>query len=131
VAQLSSLARERGLAVLVVGHDPGLVASVASRVAVLYAGALVEVGPADALLAAPAHPYTRALLACAPGASGGTAPPQPIPGPPLDPRGDEPGCAFHPRCALAADRCLLAPPPLRPFAAGPGWQVACHAEGAA
>jgi len=86
-----------GLALLLITHDVGVVASLADRVAVMYAGRLVEEGEARGVLRAPAHPYTRALLASLPGGMPGArlaAIPGAVPGP----AGRPPGCAFGPRC---------------------------------
>jgi len=84
-----------------------VVAEICDRVAVLYAGEVVELAPRDALLATPAHPYSRALLASSPRlgrpAPRGEMPA--IPGRPADPARLPGGCAFHPRCARAFERC--------------------------
>ena len=121
VALLRTLQRERGMAMLFVTHDLQLVAEVADEVAVMYAGQVVEQGPAAALLDRPLHPYTRALLACAPRGRG--APMRPIPGRQPSPLALPPGCRFHPRCALAAPACIAAPPALA--VAGPGRVTRC------
>jgi peptide/nickel transport system ATP-binding protein len=117
---LLELQEERGLAYLLVAHDLGLVAHAASRVAVMYLGKVVEHGAAERVLAAPRHPYTRALLqsAAAPG-----EPPSPL----APPR----GCSFQPRCAEAfrfGDRCeRLAPPLYQLGGGGEAQHVACFA----
>ena len=95
---LLGLARDREMAVLVVTHDLGLAWNIADRVAVMYLGRIVEIGPTEELLAAPIHPYTKALLSVVPEHRAmdeqiltGEAPdPTPIPN----------GCRFHPRCPL-------------------------------
>ncbi|MDO5484384.1 MAG: ABC transporter ATP-binding protein [Desulfovibrionaceae bacterium] len=106
--------RERGMAVLLITHDLGVVAQVASLVGVMYAGCLVEKAPTAELFAKPRHPYTRGLLASRPGRSctGLTRLPA-IPGtvPPLQDM--PPGCPFQPRCTEALPRCCEALPPLR------------------
>jgi oligopeptide/dipeptide ABC transporter ATP-binding protein len=108
---------ERGMAMIFVTHDLGLVEEVADRVAVMYAGRIVEEGPADAVLGRPLHPYTRALLDCNPHfalramTEGARAELRPIPGQPADPMRRPWGCSFHPRCPLAIDACRKAPPP--------------------
>ncbi|CAB1129248.1 dipeptide ABC transporter (ATP-binding subunit) [Candidatus Hydrogenisulfobacillus filiaventi] len=115
---------EGGTAVLFISHDLGVVAQVADRIGVLYAGRLVETGPAGLLLRDPRHPYTQALLAAVPRPDGprpGASPPLPDPGPPAG------GCAFAPRCPRAGPRCRAVPPPA--FAAGPGRTVRCWAAG--
>lgn len=110
--------RERfHLSVLLISHDLGVVASMAHRVAVMYAGRIVESAPVDRLFAAPAHPYTRGLLACIPGRQ---------PGPRLSaiagavPRlGQLPsGCAFAPRCDRRFDPCSIAAPGVTGIEAG-------------
>ncbi|GAA2017837.1 ABC transporter ATP-binding protein [Pseudokineococcus marinus] len=114
---LDGLRRELGMGVLLITHDLGVVSEVADRVAVMYAGRVVESGHADDVLLAPAHPYTRALLASVPQpvrAAGGLAT---IPGSPPVPAQTPPGCAFHPRCAWAVDRCATEVP--APRAPGP------------
>ncbi len=119
---IAGRARERGLAVLLISHDMGSVARLADRVAVMYAGRIVEEGPAREILSAPRHPYTAGLLALAPRLRAPAGPRVPIPGAPPEPGALPPGCAFAPRCALRRDACAVVPP-LRD--AGPGRRVAC------
>jgi peptide/nickel transport system ATP-binding protein len=123
LALLDKLRREIGMAVLFITHNLGVVAEIADRVVVMYAGRVVEEADVRTLFKAPRHPYTRGLLACLPRrALDGTAR-----GPrrrlnaiagqvasPLDPL---PGCAFAPRCALALAECSIAMPPLAEIAA--------------
>jgi peptide/nickel transport system ATP-binding protein len=110
---LKDLVRERGLALLLVTHDLAVVAELCSRLAVLYAGEVVETGDTARLLAGPAHPYTAGLLACsldisAPRTARLAAMPGGVPA-----AGDWPAaCAFAPRCPRASDSCLVAPVPL-------------------
>ncbi len=105
VALLKRLCRERGVAVMLVTHDMGVIAEAADRVAVMYAGRLAEIGPVREVLTEACHPYTAGLMASTPLASRGQRRLRQIPGamPRLDalPR----GCAFHPRCDRAATRC--------------------------
>ena len=102
--------RERfGLALLLITHDLGVVAELADRVAVMYAGRLVEEGPSRAVLDAPAHPYTRALLASLPGSTPGTRLTA-IPGTVPDLAALPPGCAFGPRCPEHDAACDQRPP---------------------
>ena len=104
---LAGLQRDLGLAILLITHDLGIVARVASRVSVMYAGRIVESAPAHELFAGPRHPYTRGLLSCVPvpGKSRRDLPLGSIPGvvPQVGP--DFSGCAFRSRCAFAAPVC--------------------------
>ncbi len=105
IALLKRLCRERGTGVMLVTHDMGVIAEAADRVAVMYAGRLAELGPVREVLGAPRHPYTEGLMGSTPLASQGKARLHQIPG--SMPRlGNLPdGCAFHPRCPYAQDRC--------------------------
>ena len=110
---LGSLQRRFDMAMLFITHDLGVVAGIADRVAVLYAGRVVETGSAEALFARPAHPYTQALLRAAPQIRG----PRrerllTVEGQPPDPADRPSGCPFHPRCPLVGDRCRSQAPPL-------------------
>lgn len=109
--------RATGAAVLLVSHDIGVVARHADRIAVCYAGQIVELGISAELLAHPRHPYTRALLAATPHSAQGM--PTPLAGTP--PRLTDPisGCAFAPRCALVQPACRQYDPPLRAGVACP------------
>lgn len=122
IALLKRLCREKGTAVMLVTHDMGVIAETADRVAVMYAGRLAELGPVRDVLATPRHPYTDGLMASTPLASAGQARLRQIPG--AMPRlGAMPhGCAFHPRCPSAQDKCRKDPPP--DLSAGDG-QAAC------
>ena len=131
---LRRLRAELGMAVLLITHDLGVVAGFADRLAVMYAGRLVELGPTETLLADPAHPYTIGLLRSLPRLD---RPRQaaltPIEGSPPDLASNLEGCPFAPRCAWRLDRCWTDAPPLV-LAAGEriidsaliGHQVACH-----
>jgi peptide/nickel transport system permease protein len=106
---LDDLRRERGLSILFITHDFGVVAQLCDRVAVMYAGRIVEEGPTMQVLDHPAHPYTRRLIACVPELGGGRRELHAIPGlPPAVDRLPE-GCAFAPRCEKARDECRAAP----------------------
>lgn len=116
---LARLKRERGLAILLITHDLAAARYLADRVLVLYRGTIVEGGPVDAVIAAPLHPYTRALLAAV--ADAGPLAPGPRLAPP-GPTGQ--GCAFAPRCPEAEPRCReVAPAAAAP---DPGRLVRCH-----
>jgi peptide/nickel transport system ATP-binding protein len=97
---LLKLRNELGLAILIVTHDLGLAWTVADRVAVMYLGRIVEIGPAEEVLTAPLHPYTRALLDVVPEAEGVDRPI--LEGEPPDPTRIPEGCRFHPRCPVLA-----------------------------
>jgi oligopeptide/dipeptide ABC transporter ATP-binding protein len=101
---LKDLQRRTGVALLFVTHNLGIVAKMCDRVAVMYAGRIVEQGPVRELFKAPRHPYTRALLSSIP-KLGSREPLLAIPGQPPDLASLPSGCAFHPRCPEAFDRC--------------------------
>jgi peptide/nickel transport system ATP-binding protein len=105
---LRSLQRELGMGMVLVTHDLGVAAEVADRVAVMYAGQIVEQGPVRDVLRHPAHPYTRGLLASVVRADGAETPG--IPGSPPDLRRPPPGCAFAPRCPGAVGACAVTVP---------------------
>jgi dipeptide transport system ATP-binding protein len=109
---LVELQRQRGMGLVLITHDMGVVAETAQRVQVMYAGQVVEEQPADALFAAPRHPYTAALLDSLPERALGRARLPTIPGlvPGIADR--PPGCLFNPRCRFADDTCRALPPPL-------------------
>ena len=121
---LRDLQAERGLSYVFVSHDLRIVRHIADRVAVMYLGRIVEIGDKETIYRRPLHPYTEALLA---------AVPVPRPGRPRrraavqgeipSPMNPPTGCAFHPRCPLATDRCRTEMPVLRAVA---DREVACH-----
>jgi peptide/nickel transport system ATP-binding protein len=112
---LLDLQAEGGAAYLFISHDLGVVRYVADRVAVMYLGELVEVGPTERVFAGPHHPYTAVLLAAAPGADAAL---RPVEGKAAGPSERPAGCAFHGRCPHALDRCTVEEPPWRPTAGG-------------
>ena len=107
---LNDLKTERGLALLFITHALPVVAEIADRVAVMYAGEIVETGPTAEVFLAPHHPYTQALLRSAPDEEG--PPPEGIPGVVPPPTALPPGCTFAPRCPRAIAACAAAPPTL-------------------
>ncbi len=113
---LRGLQRELGMGMVIVTHDLGVAAEVADRVAVMYAGQIVEQGPVRDVLRHPAHPYTQGLLASV--VREGGAEIKAIPGAPPDLRRPPPGCAFAPRCPAAIEACTAAIPAERALAAG-------------
>ncbi len=98
---LRKLQADTGMSILIISHDLGVVAELADRVYVMYAGRIVEHGPVKAVLGQPAHPYTQALFECTPRLEGTRERLQVIPGSVPDPTDYPSGCRFHPRCALA------------------------------
>jgi peptide/nickel transport system ATP-binding protein len=109
VAQMQALCAEAGTALIWITHDLALISGFADRVAVMYAGRIVEQGPVDAVLAAPLHPYTRGLIGSLPSGGPRGAPLDQIPGLPPSPMNLPPGCAFAPRCPRADAACATAP----------------------
>jgi len=115
--------REREMALVLISHDLGVVAESCDRVAVMYAGRIVEQAPADDLFDAPLHPYTEGLVGALPPIEGARRRLTAIPGTVPDPKAMPPGCAFAPRCPAVRAACRAAPPPLR--AVGGGRSLAC------
>ena len=120
---LDRLRATRGMAVLLITHDLGIVAGRADRVLVMYAGQLVEEAPTAELFRAPAHPYTRSLFRAIPRLDGATGPLLPIQGTVPLPDEWRPGCRFQPRCREALPRCAHDEPPVVPL--GPGLKSRC------
>lgn len=120
---LDKLRREKGVGIVLVTHDLGVVAGVAKSLSIMYAGRVVERGLVDDVFAAPHHPYTKGLLESLPQMDARIARLHAIPGapPPISARPS--GCAFHPRCPYAIELCRSERPALRPV--GP-IDVACH-----
>jgi oligopeptide/dipeptide ABC transporter ATP-binding protein len=124
---LLDLWRDRGIGILFVSHDLGVVRRIAGRVAVMYLGRIVETGDSETLWASPKHPYTRSLAASVPTGStrwreeGG---PLRLVGEPPGPFDIPAGCRFHPRCPIAVERCRSDDPVIRSLP--PGIEVACH-----
>ena len=123
------LQAERGLAYVMISHNVSVIRHFCDEVAVMYLGQIVEEGPAAALMADPQHPYARALVSAAPVPRGGPARPRRIvlEGEPPNPAARPPGCAFHPRCPVAIDRCRSEMPRLAGI--GPDRRAACHLLG--
>jgi oligopeptide/dipeptide ABC transporter ATP-binding protein len=113
LALIRDIAADRRMAVLLVTHDMGIAAQMADSVIVMYAGRIVETGPAQDLLANPRHPYTRDLLAAVPAVDGPRTTRLVTVGGQVPAAGQvPPGCAYHPRCRLASDVCRDSRPPL-------------------
>ncbi|UWU88101.1 ABC transporter ATP-binding protein [Bradyrhizobium yuanmingense] len=113
---LSTVRRELGMAMVLISHDLGVVAENCDRVAVMYAGRIVEQAPSNQLFADPVHPYAQGLIGALPPLDGPRRRLTAIPGTVPDPAHMPGGCAFAPRCALVAEACGLAAPPLAPIA---------------
>jgi len=123
---MKDLGRRLGLTYLIITHNLNVVGYIADRIAVMYLGQIVEVGPGERVLSAPAHPYTVGLLSA-------VSEPDPtrhdrrkllVPGEIPSPRNPPPACRFHTRCPLATAICKTETPPLAPIEAG--HSVACH-----
>jgi oligopeptide/dipeptide ABC transporter ATP-binding protein len=119
---IADLQRRYGLAYVFISHDLRNLRRIADRIAVMYAGRVVEEGPADRVCRFPLHPYTKTLLAAVPSLTERSAAPV-AQGEPPDPGALPSGCAFHPRCALAVDICRAGVPVARAVGAS---RVACH-----
>ena len=123
---LAGLVKKMGLSLIFIAHDLSVVKHISDRIAVMYLGKIVELGPAVDVIERPYHPYTRALISAVPT-------PNPdverarqrivLPGDPPSPVNPPRGCAFHPRCTFAQEKCKAAVPPLIP--AGNQHEVAC------
>ena len=120
---LRRLQAERGMAVLLITHDLGVVAELCHRVAIIYAGRIVEMAPVASIFSEPLHPYTRGLLRCLPHPSRFGQPLSSIDGAPPDLRQVNGGCRFAPRCPLVQERCRHDEPALAERK--PGHVVAC------
>ena len=116
---LAELRRDLGLTYLFISHNLAVVEHVASEVAVMYLGRIVERAPTETLFRAPEHPYTKALLASVLTPEPGLGVPDVGLGDVLpDPANIPPGCRFHPRCPIAEPRCAIETPPFKPRPAG-------------
>src|SRR5262249_7524402 len=120
---LRRLQAERGMAVLLITHDLGVVAEVCHRVAIIYAGRIVEMAPVAAIFGSPMHPYTRGLLRCLPHPGRFGQPLSSLAGPPPDLRRIVGGCGSAPRCPQVRDSCRVEDPAL--LERKPGHLVAC------
>ena len=106
---LDGLRRDLGMSIVLVTHDLAVIAEVCDRLAVMYAGRIVELGGIDEVLTSPRHPYTSAMLESVPSFHGGSERLRGMGGRPPDPRAFPSGCRFAPRCRFARDDCLSAP----------------------
>jgi peptide/nickel transport system ATP-binding protein len=122
----TDLQERLGLTYIIVAHDLSVIRQVSNRTAVMYLGSIVETGPTDLIYAAPAHPYTAALISAVPVPEMSSRRRERIvlTGDVPSPMAPPPGCRFHPRCRFATDLCRQDRPQLQPL--GDGREVACH-----
>ena len=124
---LADLQAETGMGMILISHDLGVVADVASRAAIMYAGRVVETGSIREIYDHPAHPYPKGLLESIPSEAERGKRLQPIIGSPPNLLDLPPGCSFHPRCPFATETCRTIVPALRaPAGWEPGHLAACH-----
>ena len=121
---IRGLRRDRELAMILISHDLSVIAETCDRVAIMYAGKVVEVGPVATVFTSPAHPYTRALIAAFPNIHGPRELVAGIPGHPPQLVTPPAGCRFYDRCPVHIDVCRTVDPAMRP--AGAGQSAACH-----
>lgn len=128
VELIGRLRRETGAAIIFISHNLRLVSRVCERMAIFYAGRLIEIGPSDEVIANTAHPYTSALLSCLPGPSHDkfANPVTPIQGEVPRPGELPPGCVFGPRCRFATETCMSAQPRLEAIAGTADHRAACY-----
>jgi peptide/nickel transport system ATP-binding protein len=120
---IAELVQARGLTLMLISHDLGVIGALCRRIVVMYAGTVVEDAAATTLFGQPCHPYTRGLLAAVPDLAQPDHRAQPIPGHIPNLLAPPSGCRFHPRCPLAVDRCAREKPALREVESR---RVACH-----
>lgn len=121
--RIDEVRRQLNMAMMYISHDIAVIAEVAQRLGVMYAGSLVEFGDTLTIFQRPAHPYTIALMSAFPSLKGEKRKLQGLPGEPPDLLRPPPGCRFHPRCAFATALCSAQAPPYEPIE--PGHFVAC------
>ncbi len=124
--QVAELKDKLGFSILFITHDLSLILEFSTRIAVLYAGRLMEMAPSQELFHAPRHPYTKGLLGSVPSVRGPRRKLVGIPGSPPDMRKLPVGCRFHPRCPSATELCRTDAPVLREL--GPAHIEACHLD---
>ena len=123
---LDRLRRERGVSVMIITHDLGVLSSISDRICILYGGRVAEYGATPDVLGAPRHPYTEGLMQSLPGASASGAAMVPIQGSPPSLDAMPEGCAFHPRCEWATETCRTVVPTLRTL--DDGRRLACDVD---
>jgi peptide/nickel transport system ATP-binding protein len=122
--QISELKRRLGFSILFITHDLSLLVEISDRIAIMYAGQIVEMAPARKLFETPLHPYTQGLMSSFPSLTGERRRLEGIPGSPPDLVSPPSGCRFHPRCPKRFEPCAELVPPLTEVQ--PGHHVACH-----
>lgn len=127
LTEIEQLQKQFNLTRMMITHDISAVAASCKKIAVMYAGCIVETGDVEPVLTNPKHPYTEALLRSFPNFHGEKTALLSIPGSLPDLRLRPPGCLFAPRCRYATDKCRESKPPM--FTAAPGWNVTCHYAG--
>jgi len=121
---LKDLQKQRDLSIIIVSHDLSILAQICEKIAVMYAGKLIEYADAETIYGEPAHPYTAALINAFPSVKGPKKPLSILAGEPPDMINLPPGCPFNPRCSLAREICREVEPKLVHL--GSGRHVACH-----
>lgn len=122
--ELKSIQKELGMSILYISHDIGIIAEVSERIAVMYAGKIVEIGNTQEIIQSPRHPYTLGLLHAFPTITGEKKPLEGIDGEPADLSNLPQGCAFYPRCTFRKDICRNTPPGI--ISIQPTHQIQCH-----
>jgi peptide/nickel transport system ATP-binding protein len=123
---IAEVRQELRMSLVLISHDLGVVAEVADRIAVMYAGRVVEEAPVETVFTAPAHPYTSGLVEALPSLEGPRRRLSAIPGTVPTPDRLPAGCSFSPRCAYATPRCTTQTPRLEAVLASPSHRAACH-----
>jgi peptide/nickel transport system ATP-binding protein len=121
--QLVRIQKELGMAIIYISHDIAVIAEVTQKIAIMYAGRIVEIGPTKEVFARPRHPYGYLLLNSAPSITGPRRKLAPLKGEPPNLLKPPSGCRFHPRCPFATEKCVNESPPLEEVA--PGHSVEC------
>jgi len=124
IKMLNEIKEKRKVTMIFITHDISIAAEIADRIAVMYAGKIIEIGPVEDIFYRPLHPYTKALINSIPSIYGDISKLKPIPGNPPDPVNPPPGCRFHPRCPYVKPICSEKIPKLEKV--GVDKMVACH-----
>ncbi len=114
--QLKEIQQDLGMSIIYISHDIAVIAEVSDRIAVMYAGKIVELGPTEEVFARPKHPYSWLLLSSTPSIKGARRKLAPLEGEPPNLLNPPPACRFHPRCPFATEKCWTEEPPLEEVA---------------